>query len=215
MSRCVRSTGRFWAVTAVAVFVAAGVAGCGSSKSSSSTGTTAPSGHALLVGTFNGHAGQYTTIQDAVNAAQPGDWVLVAPGDYHEGADHSTAPTNTEAGGFGGVLISTSNVHLRGMDRNGVIVDGTKASASTPCSSNAADQDLGATGSDGKALGRNGIVAWKADGVTIDNLTTCNFLAGCGQRRQRHLVERGSRLGHDRRRRVLGHLPHGHVQLLR
>ena len=134
----------------------------------------------MLVGTFNGHAGQYTTIQDAVNAAQPGDWVLVAPGDYHEVDDHSAPPTNTEAGGFGGVVISTPNLHLRGMDRNQVVVDGTKAGASTRCSSNAADQDPGATGSDGKALGRNGIVAWKADGVTIDNLTTCNFLAGAG-----------------------------------
>jgi hypothetical protein len=164
----------------VGVLAAAGVAGCGSSRSSSSTAIPASSGHALLVGTFNGHAGQYTTIQDAVSAAQSGDWVLVAPGDYHEDDDRSAPPTNTEAGGFGGVVISKPNVHVRGMDRNAVIVDGTKASASTPCSSSAADQDLGALGTDGEPLGRNGIVAWKADGVTIDNLTVCNFLNGSG-----------------------------------
>ncbi|HEY5110614.1 MAG TPA: hypothetical protein VII96_13485, partial [Acidimicrobiales bacterium] len=59
------------------------LAACSSSSSSSST-TAAPSGKVLLVGTFHGHAGQYTSIQSAVNAAKPGDWVLVAPGDYHE-----------------------------------------------------------------------------------------------------------------------------------
>ena len=56
----------------------------------------------LLVGTFHGHAGRYTTIQSAVNASKPGDWILVAPGDYHEDADQSGAatdpPTETWAG---------------------------------------------------------------------------------------------------------------------
>ncbi len=32
----------------------------------------------------------------------------------------------------------------------------------------------------GKPYGRNGIVVWKADGVTVDNLTACNFLGGTG-----------------------------------
>ncbi len=32
-------------------------------------------------------AGQYSTIQAAVDAAKPGDWILVAPGDYHETDD--------------------------------------------------------------------------------------------------------------------------------
>ena len=50
-------------------------------------------GHALLVGTFDGIPGQYQTIQDAVNAAQPGDWILIAPGDYHEQADHLAPPS--------------------------------------------------------------------------------------------------------------------------
>ena len=49
-----------------------------------------------------------------------------------------------------------------------------------PCSADPAQQNLGAVGSDGKALGRNGIVVWKANNVRIDNLTTCNFLAGSG-----------------------------------
>ncbi|MDE3130623.1 MAG: hypothetical protein KGL16_05670, partial [Acidobacteriota bacterium] len=46
-----------------------------------------PSGAAakvLRVGTYKGIRGQYTTIQAAVGAAKPGDWVLIGPGDYHE-----------------------------------------------------------------------------------------------------------------------------------
>src|SRR5206468_1516084 len=38
----------------------------------------------LRVGTWNGIRGPYKTIQAAVNAARPGDWVLVGPGDYKE-----------------------------------------------------------------------------------------------------------------------------------
>ena len=125
--------------------------------------------HVLRVGTYSGVTGQYSSIQAAVNAAQPGDWILVAPGDYHERADYVT-PTRPA-----GVWLDTPNVHLRGMDRNSVIVDGTKLSA-TPCSSNRADQDLGPGGQ-----GRNGIevhgATFTADGVSIDNLTVCNFLA--------------------------------------
>jgi len=86
------------------VALAALIAGAGllaSCSSSSTSSPTAPSGKVLLVGTYKGHAGQYTSIQAAVNAAKPGDWVLVAPGDYHETADstplaadpaHGTAP---------------------------------------------------------------------------------------------------------------------------
>src|SRR5262249_12443953 len=110
----------------------------------------------LRVGTFHGIPGQYSSIQAAVNAAQPGDWVLVAPGDYHEsGSDEA------------GVMITTPNVHVRGLDRNGAVIAGTGAGASQ-CSSAEADQG---------AAGRNGIEVFEADGVTIDNLTACNFLS--------------------------------------
>ena len=37
-------------------------------------------------------------------------------------------------------------------------------------------QIFGAVGPDGKADGRNGIVVWKANGVSVENLTACNFL---------------------------------------
>src|SRR5436305_13898859 len=78
----------------------------------------------LRVGTWKGRAGDYTSIQDAVDAAHPGDWILIAPGDYHEQADHRGARPATEPGA--GVMIRTPNIHLRGLDRNAVIVDGTK-----------------------------------------------------------------------------------------
>ena len=36
----------------------------------------------LLVGSYHGIKGKYTSIQAAVNAAKSGDWILVGPGDY-------------------------------------------------------------------------------------------------------------------------------------
>jgi hypothetical protein len=113
----------------------------------------------LQVGTFRGRNGAYSTIQDAVNAAGPGDWVLIGPGVYNE----QGTPND-------GVLITTPNLHLRGMDRNLVIVDGTNP-GSEACSSDQAAQVFGPSG------GRNGIEVFKVDGVSIENLTVCNFLS--------------------------------------
>ncbi|HUO05513.1 MAG TPA: hypothetical protein VMU16_09980 [Candidatus Binataceae bacterium] len=125
----------------------------------------------LLVGTYNGIPGEFSDIQSAVNAAHPGDWILVGPGDYHERGDYTNA-WSSEAGG--GVYITTPGIHLRGMNRNTVVVDGTIPGA-PQCSSNPSDQDPGPNG-----IGRNGVLVWKASGVSVENLTSCNFLDGSG-----------------------------------
>jgi hypothetical protein len=98
-----------------------------------------------------GKNGNYKTIQSAVNAAKKGDWILIAPGDYKEA-----------------VRIKKGGIHLRGMSRNDVIVDGTKSGPA--CSRDKKDQNL-KRGDKG-----NGIEVFKANGVSIDNLTVCNFL---------------------------------------
>jgi hypothetical protein len=111
--------------------------------------TTAPakSPHVLLVG----KNGTYKTIQSAVNAADKGDWILIAPGDYKERVE-----------------IRKDGLHLRGMSRSGVIVDGTKSGRA--CSSKPKDQVFN------RKHEGNGIEVFKANGVWIENLTVCNFL---------------------------------------
>jgi hypothetical protein len=112
----------------------------------------------LKVGSYQGQPGDYASVQSAVDAAQPGDWILIGPGVYHEQATAND-----------GVRITTPGIHLRGMDRNGVVIDGTAAVQQPACSSAPGVQVLAAGG-------RNGIEVWKTDGVTIENLTVCNFL---------------------------------------
>ncbi len=132
--------------------------------------------HVLRVGTYHGVRGQFKTIQSAVDHARSGDWVLVAPGDYHERGDRIHRPKGERPPS--GVLISTPKLHLRGLSRNGVVVDGTKP-GSPRCSRRKSAQDLGLAHKGG-ALGRNGVVVWKTDGVSVENLTACNFLTGTG-----------------------------------
>lgn len=137
------------------------------------------SGQVLLVGTFNGIQGKYASIQAAVDKAKPGDWILVGPGDYHERADYRKTIGPQPANEPAGVVISKPDIHLRGMDRNSVVIDGTKP-GSAQCSSDPADQDFGVLGPNDTPLGRNGILIWKANDSWVENLTVCNFLGGSG-----------------------------------
>jgi len=76
---------------------------------------------------------QYDTIQAAVDAARPGDLVLIEPGTYHEV-----------------VVVDTSSITIRGLDRNTVVLDGR--------------DELG-----------NGIEI-TASGVAVENMTLTGYL---------------------------------------
>ncbi len=132
--------------------------------------------HVLRVGTYHGSHGQYKTIQAAVNHAKPGDFILIAPGDYKtrswrfpRGSGHQFPAA---------VLISKRDITLRGMGRNAVVVDGTKPKTGR-CSDKKSAQNFGPKVKGGRA-GLNGVMVWKADNVKVENLTTCNFLGGSG-----------------------------------
>jgi hypothetical protein len=172
-------TAGLWRVTGAVVLGLglAASAGPGTAVASAGAGWSSPD--VLLVGSYHGKPGEYRTIQAAVNAAKPGDWILVGPGDYHENADETGPYGNPSDGQMGGVYIDKSGITLRGMNRNTVIVDGTRPGYGA-CSSNPAAQNYGRTGPDGVPVGRNGILIWKANDVTVENLTACNFMAGSG-----------------------------------
>jgi hypothetical protein len=129
----------------------------------------------LLVGAYHGIKGQFSSIQAAVDAAKPGDWILIGPGDYKTTSSRRPAgrPDLPAA-----ILITTKRLRIRGMNRNRVLVDGTKP-GTPPCSRAAGDQNYGPSSSNGP-LGLNGIMVWKADDVWVQNLTACNFLSGSG-----------------------------------
>ncbi|MBV9422914.1 MAG: hypothetical protein JOZ98_08395, partial [Solirubrobacterales bacterium] len=132
------------------------------------------SARVLRVGTYRGIPGQFKSVEAAVNAAKPGDWILVAPGDYKTTSSRRVPGRSNEAAG---ILITKRNLRIRGMNRNTVILDGTKSGSR--CSNKAANQNFGPSGSKGP-LGLNGILIWKADDVSVQNLTACNFLSGSG-----------------------------------
>src|SRR5215469_12333181 len=127
----------------------------------------------LLVGSFQGMPGQFSSIQAAVDAARPGDWVLIGPGNYHETGNRVPPGAVGDDTAGAAVLVTTPGIHIRGMDRNGVVLDGTKPGASR-CSSATADQGFGPAGSNGAPTGRNGLVVYKASGVSVENMTACN-----------------------------------------
>jgi hypothetical protein len=152
--------------------------------------TGAATAKVLRVGSYHGIRGQFTSIQAAVKAARAGDWILIGPGDYKTKPGAISAPKG-HPNFPSGVLITTRNLHLRGMNRNRVIVDGTKP-GSARCSSRASAQNFGVGRSANSSLGgylrtaagaaaasgENGLMVYRAGNVSIENLTACNFLGG-------------------------------------
>jgi hypothetical protein len=85
------------------------------------------------------HNFYFKTIQAAVNASKNGDWVLIEPGVYTEEVK---------------VTAAQSGIHIRGLNRNTVILDGQSMPAPE---------------------GSNGIEIFKANNVSVENLTVRNF----------------------------------------
>src|SRR5262249_58552130 len=75
----------------------------------------------------------YRTVQGAVDAARSGDWILIYPGVYHEKSRQW--PT-------AGVWVQKPNLHIRGLDRNRMIMDGSKGTAAPQGASCAGHQDV-------------------------------------------------------------------------
>ncbi len=138
-------------------------------------GAAAANAKVLRVGTYKGVRGQFKSIQAAVDAAKSGDWILVAPGDYKELSNRAPKGRPDVPAG---VLITKPRLYIRGMNRNRVVVDGTRP-GSPKCSNKASDQELGPTLKHHR-VGLNGLLVWKADNVWIQNLTACNYLHGSG-----------------------------------
>src|ERR1700739_2588697 len=107
--------------------VLAGGAGCVLVLGGGCVARAAPFGPAvLLVGSYQGIPGQYSSIQAAVDAARPGGWVLVGPGDYTDAGNRVPPGAAGDDMAGAAVLVTTPNIWIRGMDRNGVVLDGTK-----------------------------------------------------------------------------------------
>jgi hypothetical protein len=140
-------------------------------------GASTAAARVLTVGTYHGKKAHFQSIQAALDVAKSGDWILVGPGDYKETGNR--VPTGAKGDDRAGasVLASTPGVHIRGMDRNGVVLDGTKP-GSPRCSSNEADQELGPLDSEKHPAGRNGLIVFEGEGTSVENLTACNFLHG-------------------------------------
>jgi len=135
---------------------------------------SAASAKVLLVGSYKGTPGQFSSIQAAINAAKAGDWILIGPGDYKTTSTRK-APGRSDLAT--GILITKGGLHIRGMNRNAVIVDGTRKGRA--CNGVKKDQNFGPNSAKGR-LGLNGILIFKAHNVWVQNLTVCNFLGGAG-----------------------------------
>jgi hypothetical protein len=175
-SRRVRGLGAMAAAAATVVVVLTG-AGPAQASCLPSTRTPPPQHRVLRVGVFNGKKGQCRTIQEAVHAAAPGNWILIGPGDYKQSSSQQMAGAVGDDRAGADIVITTPGLHIRGMNRNEVMIDGTKP-GSPECSSEEAAQYRGTPEAGGRFSGNNGIVVYKAEGVWLQNFSACNFVSG-------------------------------------
>ena len=121
---------RWWLVGAVCALTVGGAPAIAGSQALAArapvlAGATHTGSNVLLVCNGSttpcpGGVSVYSTVQSAVDAASRGDWILIWPGVYHEKS--TQWPT-------AGVWITTPDIHIRGLDRNTVIIDGSNGSA--------------------------------------------------------------------------------------
>jgi Protein of unknown function (DUF1565) len=135
-----------------------------------------PKHRVLRVGMFNGRKGPCRTIQEAVKAAAPGNWILIAPGDYKQSSSEQMPGAVGDDRAGADIVITTPDLHIRGMNRNTVMIDGTKP-GHPECSSEEGAQYLGTPEGSGYS-GNNGIVVYKTEGVWLQNFSACNFVSG-------------------------------------
>ncbi len=127
------------------------------------------------MGEYDGIQGEYTSIQEAVNAAEQGDWILIGPGDYKQSTIQKIGgATGGDDRAGGDIVVRTPDLHIRGMNRDTVMIDGTKPGY-PECSPEEAAQNFGEPEGSGYS-GNNGIVVYKAEGVWLQNFSACNFL---------------------------------------
>ena len=93
----------------------------------------------------------YATIQAAVNAASPGDTIMVAAGTYAENVAVAKANLTLQSASKWGAIIkpTTAGSNAIYITANGVTVDGFEIDGTTVC--------------------KNGILGWETSGLTIKN----------------------------------------------
>ncbi len=109
------------------------------------------------------------------------------------------------------ILVTTPNIHIRGMDRNSVMIDGTKP-GSPECSPAEGDQTFGAP-QEGAYQGNNGVVVYKASGVTPAELLHLQ-LPRLQRRRRLGLVRRRRCDRQTGNRLLAGRIPELYLDLL-
>ena len=106
-------------------------------------------------GTVRNVPGDYPTVQSAVDAAEPGDMVLIQPGRYKEA-----------------VTVTTPNLVIRGTDRNEVILDGeyTRENGFFVTADGVAIENMTAIGYTVNGFFWNGVTGYRGSYLTaIDN----------------------------------------------
>ena len=184
------------------------------STSASATVTPKATGKVLLVGDLPRRQGAYAVDPGRRERGQADDWILVAPGDYHETDDLHEPARQLRTSRFGGVLDhdagpapSRHEPQRRHRRRHEARFAAVLVEPRRPGVRQRRER---------QGRRSNGIVVFKANGVSIENLTVCNFLAG--SRRLRATASGGTAATAPEKIGLTGYagrLPHGHDDLLR